>query len=225
MEKKIDIFDIELDGLCAKDAMKHAIQYMEGETISVIEVVTMEMLIQGQESPEWKSQMKTMDLLLPGDKEILEAGGITERRDIKDLENKVFLKMFLKYLQRNRKKIFLLAAQEDELIVLREALEPYAYERGLVIAGEAVLPEDGGRKENVINEINGVEPDCILSVLPCLWQEAFISENRALLNARLWLGCAPVLQMRTEKKTTGRIRQFFLKRIFRYLVGKEQNSQ
>lgn len=223
MEKKITIFDIELDELGAKDAMKQVMQYMEGETISTVEVITMEMLIQGQDHPEWKEQIRTIDLLLPGNTEILEAAGITDRRHIKDLENKVFIRMFLKYLQRNRKRVFLLTAQESDLAVLKEMLVPY--EPGIVLAGEAVLPEDGGREENVINEINGVEPDCVLSVLPCPWQEAFISKNRALFNARLWLGCSPVLQKEMERKPSGRIRQFFLKRIFRYLVGKEQNSR
>lgn len=223
MEKKINIFDIELDELCAKDAMKQVMQYIEGETISTVEVITMEMLIQGQENPEWKEQIQTIDLLLPGNTEILEAAGIAEKRDIKDLENKVFLKMFLKYLQRNGKRVFLLTAQESELAVLKEVLEPY--QQGIVIAGEAILPEAGGCEENVINEINGVEPDCVISVLPCPWQEAFISKNRALLNARLWFGGSMLLQKDTEKKPSGKIRQFFLKKFFRYLVGREQNNQ
>lgn len=222
MDNKIKIFDIELDNLGAKDSMRRVVQYMEGGTISTVEVVTLEMLMQGQDSPDWKSQVEAMDLLIPGDIEILTATGREEKALVRDLENKVFLKLFFKYLQRKRKKVFLLAAQEEELVKLGDALQPY--KGGLVIAGQAILPEEGARIENVINEINGVEPDCVLSALPCPWQETFISESRALLNARVWLGLGPLLQKDTETKTTGKIRYFFLRRLFRYLVGQQQNQ-
>lgn len=223
MKNKINIFDIELDNLGAKDSMRRVVQYMDGPPVSTVEVVTMEMLMQEQGNPDWKSQAEAMDLLIPGDIEILTATGSAEKGNVRDLENHVFLKLFFRYLQKKKKRLFLLAAQEEELVKLQELLRPY--DGGLVIAGYAVLPEEGARVENVINEINGVEPDCVLSALPCPWQEAFISESRALLNAKVWLGIGTALQEDAEKKPTGKIRYFFLKKVFHYLVGQQQNQQ
>lgn len=222
MEKKINVFDIELDTFSAKEAMKQMIQYLESETISMVEVVTLEMLMQGQDNPQWKEQIQKMDLVIPCEKEILEVSGIHDKTVIKDIENKTLLKMLIKYLQRNKKKLFLLAEQEDELEVLKKILTLSG--RDIMIVGQAVLPEAGDRKDNVINEINSLEPDCIVSNLPCPWQEEFIFESYALLNARVWLGCGPMIQKEMEQKPAGKLKQFFVKRFFCYLAGKHQND-
>ena len=97
--------------------------------------------------------------------------------------------------------------------------------RPFLVVGQAVLPEEGDRKDNVINEINGLEPDCIISNLSCPWQEKFISESSALLNARVWLGCGPVIQKEFGEKTAGKIKRFFVKRFFCYLVEKQQKEE
>ncbi len=232
MENRIDIFDIEIDALTAKDTLKRIVQFMESETVSTVEIVTLELLVQGQENLEWKEIMRGMDLVLPGERDILEAsqkaaglpGGTADSGHLmRELERKVFLKMFLRYLQRNRKKVFLLAGQETELLFLQEKLRPYA--RGLLSVGYAVLPEDGERKDSVINEINGVAPDCIISVLPYPEQEKFISEARALLNARVWIGCSlSLLQEEQKKRPSGKLRRFFLKRTFIHLVDQQKSK-
>ena len=234
MENKIDIFEIDIDALTAKDTLKRIVQFMESETVNTVEIVTLELLVQGQDDPMWRERMQKMDLVLPGEKEILEASekaaGLSERASehnghlIKELEKRVFFKMFFKYLQRTRKKVFLLAGQEEDLLLLQENLRPYA--RGFLPAGQAVLPEDAGRKDSVINEINGVEPDCIISVLPYPVQENFISESKALLNARLWIGCSlSLLQEENKKKPAGKLKKFFLKRAFIHLVDQQKNRQ
>ena len=73
MENKIDIFEIDIDALTAKDTLKRIVQFMESETVSTVEIVTLELLVQGQDDPKWREKMQKMDLVLPGEKEILEA--------------------------------------------------------------------------------------------------------------------------------------------------------
>ncbi len=76
MKKKINIFDVEIDGFTAKAAMQAAVEYMQSESINTIEIVTLDMLMQGQDSPEWIEKTKEIDLILPGEKEILEAAEV-----------------------------------------------------------------------------------------------------------------------------------------------------
>ncbi len=234
MENKIDIFEIDIDALTAKDTLKRIVQFMESETVNTVEIVTLELLVHGQDDSEWREMMRQMDLVLPGEKEILEAsekaagplGGAagSNGRLMKEMEKRVFLKMFLKYLQRTGKKVFLLADQETDLLLLQEKLRPYA--KGLLPAGHALLPQEGGRKDSVINEINGAEPDCIISVLPYPEQERFITEAKALLNARLWIGCSLILlQEENIKKPSGKLRKFLLKRTLRHLVDRQKSRQ
>lgn len=220
MESKIKIFDIELDKISPKEAMKRAMQYMEGESVSTIEIVTMEMLMQGQEKPEWKAQMLDMNLLLPGDREILESTERADWKGIRDLEDRVSETVFP--VSGEEPEAFVLVADsEEDMEYLRAILARNAAK--CVIAGAAVLPADSGKEENVINTINGEEPDCILSVLSSPWQEQFIAKGRALLNARLWLGCESILKWgKAKKRRVGKLRHFFLKKVFRYQVEKEK---
>lgn len=218
MENRIDIFDIEIDALTAKDTLKKIVQYMKSETLSTVEVVTLELLVQGQDNPKWREQMNQIDLILPGERDILDASekaaGLLEASEsldshlLKELEKKVFFKMFLKYLQRSQKKVFLLAGREEDLLLLKEAVRPFM--RGMPEAGWAVLPRDSGLEESIINEINSVEPDCILSVLPYPAQESFISDAKALLNARVWIGFGlSLIQENQKKRPVRKLRRFF----------------
>lgn len=234
MENRIDIFDIGIDALTAKDTLKKIVQYMKGGTLSTVEVVTLELLVQGQDNLEWREQMNQMDLVLPGERDILDASerasGILDASEsldshlMKELEKKVFFKMFLKYLQRSQKKVFLLAGREEDLLLLKETVRPFM--RGMPEAGRAVLPKDSGLEESIINEINSVEPDCILSVLPYPAQESFISDAKALLNARVWMGLGlSMIQENQKKKPVRKLRRFFLKREFLHLVDKQKEMQ
>ncbi len=224
MESKMNILNVELDRLCAKDSMHRAVQYMESESVSTIEIVTMDMLLRGKEKPEWKDAVESLDLVIPGEQEILEAAGISDKNLIRDISNQVFLRMFLRYLQKNKKRVFLVARSEEELLELENAMKEY--DRHLIIAGHGILPEDGDLEENVINDINGAETDCIFSILPSPEQELFIQKNSALLNARIWFGCGDVLKENyMKKRKKERIQRFFRKKIFRYLVGQQQRSE
>lgn len=235
MENRIDIFDIGIDAMTAKDSLKKIVQFMEGGTLNTVEVVTLELLVQGQEDPEWRERMKKMDLVLPGERDILDASekaaalseGVPVCLDshlLKELDKRVFLKMFFKYLQRSRKKVFVLAGQEEDLALLDQAIRPYM--GGAVQAGRAVLSEGSVSKDSIINEINSVEPDCILSILPYPMQECFISDAKALLNARVWMGLGlSLLEENHRKKPVRKLRRFFLKRVFLRLVDRQKEIQ
>ena len=198
MESKIQILDVELDKLCAKEVMKRAVQYMSSESINTIEIMTMDMMLRSQETPKWDEAVKKLDLVIPGEVEILEAAEIMDKSMIRDVSNQIFLKMFLRYLQRNKKRIFLVAPSRSALVELESAIT--LYDRHLILVGHGILSKDGKSNENVINEINGAEVDCILSILPSPEQELFIQENSALLNARIWFGCGDVLKENYMKK-------------------------
>lgn len=219
MEIKINIFGVEIDRFTAKAAMQAAVEYMDSESINTIEIVTLDMLMQGQDSPEWKEKAKEIDMVLPGEKEILEAAKIDDKFLMKDVTNKVFLKMFLRLLQKNQKRVFIIAASEQEICALEEALD--RYNRGIIIVGKGILDSEGKAMEEIINEINGDETDCILSVLPSPQQEEFIVKNSALLNARVWLGCGRTLTRDYGEKIGGNVRRFFMKRRFWYRVGRQ----
>ena len=113
MEEKIEVLGIRLDCLTAKETMLQAIQFMENDPVDTIEIMTMDCLMNNQEDETWISRAKDFKLVLPGEVEILEAAEIHDRVKLKETENRIFLKMFMKYLQKNQKRIYLLADTEE----------------------------------------------------------------------------------------------------------------
>lgn len=195
---------------------------MQSESVNTIEIVTLDMLMQGKDDPAWKEDTKEIDMVLPGESEILEAAKITDRNLLKDVANQTFLKMFLHYLRRNKKRVFLIAQSEKELISLEEVMEKY--HTGIAAVGNGILGSEGKSEEDIINDVNGAETDCIISALPSPAQENFISRNKSLLNARIWLGCGSILTDNYHEKSTGGVRRFLMKKAFRYKVEKQKKE-
>ena len=101
--------------MSAKEAMVNAIRFLEDDPIDTIELMTMDMLMAGQDDTGWKEQVAALDLVIPEEAEILEAAGVQERNLLKEAGERTFLRMFMKYLQKNQGRIFLLAGSEEEL--------------------------------------------------------------------------------------------------------------
>ena len=221
MEKTINIFDVEMGCVSAKEAMMNALHFLENDSLDTIELMTMDMLMTGQDDPEWKKQVCGLDLVLPEETEILKAAGIEDRTLLKEAEERTFLRMFMKYLQKNEGRIFLLAGSDEELGRLEDSLR--RYNRGVRVVGHAVFAETGGMEADVINDINGTETDCIFSVLRSPYQEHFITANKAFLKAKVWLGCGTVLGQSYDARRLGkRFKRFIMKSIFRYRVEQQK---
>lgn len=114
MSEKINVLDIDIDHCSAKEAMKEAIAYMDSEPVNIIEMVTVDGLMEIGEVPELKENIGEFDIVLAGDKTILEAADITEHRCLQETEDKTFLRMFLRYLHKNHKRVYLLVESEEE---------------------------------------------------------------------------------------------------------------
>lgn len=138
MNEKINILNIELYQTSAKAAMQKVVQYMESDSINTVEIITMDMLLKGKDMPGWKEAVESLNLVLPGETEILEAAGVREKTLLRDTAGLVFLKMFLRYIQRNKKRVFLVAQSETELLEMESAIREH--DRKLILAGRGVLP-------------------------------------------------------------------------------------
>ena len=222
METKMNVLGVEFRIGTVKNLLSGTLEYLYDETVNTVEIITMEMLIQGQDDSEWKNRMQEIDMLIPGDRDIFDAVGIKDSGLIREAQSHSYLRLILKYLEKHKSKVFLLAENETELDSLKTKLRQYGR---LVPVGQAVLSAEGGGEEKVVNEINAVIPDCVLSILPCPEQEIFIGTYRALLNTKLWLGCRPGFEQRERTRgALGKLRYFMTRKFFCYLVGKEKEE-
>ena len=221
--KRIDIWDIQMDECTAKEAMQCAMQYMETEALNVIEMLNGNTIVQAREEEELRAMIAQSDLILIGDRMILEAAGIEGENSYKEPEGKRFLKMFIRYLHKNHKKVYLLALTKEEI----RRFEDYVKSRysGIKIAGTFAMHESEIADDMVVNQINGTEADCILSVLPPGEQESFVARNRTLLDSRLWIGLGNDRQLYARNESwTGKLRAYVLKQFLKTELEKEKKK-
>ena len=60
MNEKINVLGVNIDSFTAKEAMKETIAFLESEPVSVIDVVSVDALMQMNDLPELKEKMVAM---------------------------------------------------------------------------------------------------------------------------------------------------------------------
>lgn len=219
MNEKINVLDVNIDSCTAKEAMKETIAFLESEPVSVIDVVSVDGLMQMNDLSELKARMNEFDLVLPGEKLILEAA--EEARLPKEIDIKLYLKMFMRYLHKNHKRMYLLVeSEEDGQEAFRYMQRTYS---GIQLVGLAKVSAEGRADDMLVNAINGSEVDCILSALSVPLQEDFIAKNRNLLDARVWVGVGNrMFSDHMQGLGHGKLAKFLLNHIFKREMEKNK---
>ena len=219
MNEKINVLDVNIDSCTAKEAMKETIAFLESEPVSVIDVVSVDGLMQMNDLSELKARMNEFDLVLPGEKLILEAA--EEARLPKEIDIKLYLKMFMRYLHKNHKRMYLLVeSEEDGQEAFRYMQRTYS---GIQLVGLAKVSAEGRADDMLVNAINGSEVDCILSALSVPLQEDFIAKNRNLLDARVWVGVGNrMFSDHRQGLGHGKLAKFLLYHIFKREMEKNK---
>lgn len=219
MNEKINVLDVNIDSCTAKEAMKETIAFLESEPVSVIDVVSVDGLMQMNDLSELKARMNEFDLVLPGEKLILEAA--EEARLPKEIDIKLYLKMFMRYLHKNHKRMYLLVeSEEDGQEAFRYMQRTYS---GIQLVGLAKVSAEGRADDMLVNAINGSEVDCILSALSVPLQEDFIAKNRNLLDARVWVGVGNrMFSDYRQGLGHGKLAKFLLNHIFKREMEKNK---
>ena len=220
MDKKINVLDVEIDNNTAKETMREVMTYMDKELISVIELITSDVLIKCKENETLKYDIAQSDLVLAGEKDVLELAGITDRKKLQEADTHLFLKMILRFFHKNNNKIFILTENEETRTNFKDYLQEYY--NGIKVVGAECVPDDNSMDDMILNSINGMEPDCVISILPSSIQEAFVARNRILLNARIWLGLGNDVHLPKGIKRKKPIHDFLIKYFLKREVEKEK---
>lgn len=222
-ESMKDVLGIQLNNCTAKEAMQTLMGFMEEEQLQVVELATVDGLMSIMEQEAYSDAIENFDLVLAGDTTVLETAGIEEKRLLEETKEQTFLKLFLQFLHKNHKRIYLLGETEEECTGYYE----YFMQRypGCQIVGVAKLSARDPADDMVVNAINGSESDCILSRLPSPLQEEFIIRNQKLLNARVWLGLGKnPLPDEKNRSLMVRIGDFILRSLFKKEIAKRKKN-
>lgn len=186
MIKKIDIMGIQLDNYTVREAIRHVETYLSDNVLNTIETISMQMLLEAEQDEVVKEVIDSLDLSIIGEKEILRAAGVATMQRMKETEENDFSFEFFKRIERNKKSLFILGETDSRIERVREALKQEFPK--LEIVGEYAVENCVGNLEAVINDMNAMTPDVIMSILPTPMQEHFFLEHRDKMNANIWYG-------------------------------------
>lgn len=169
--------------------MRRVQDFLGNERLDTICYLDRELMVKASDDEQLKSAICEMDLLIPGNVDILRAGGVKSKSREKEVEGNFFLREILKKLAREKKRVFIVADTQDDLVRLREQL--LLIEGRLTFFGSFAYDDLAGTDDAIINEINSVVPDVILSQISNASQEVLMSKSKLMANATLWLALQP----------------------------------
>ena len=197
MNGKIDVLGVQIDYLNVDAEMEQIMAFMQNDFLNTVGIITMNALLTVKEAPQWKDYIENLDMSVPGEKEVLEAAGIDGGQIYEEVEENEFFARLFWYLISRDCRVFLLGGSQEEV----EGLKKYLLETypGLLIVGETADTADGEvSTDHLVNEINSVSPDLIISGLPGFRQDQFLMENRQKINGKIWLGLGEHPQIQNE---------------------------
>lgn len=223
MGSKISVLDISIDNFTAKEAMKQFVASMGSDPISVIEMVTVDSLMRMNDVPGLKEDVCCFDLVLAGDTTILESADVMEKQYLREVREHVFLRMLLRYINKHHKRVYLLVESEEEGQEFLEYLE--SNYRGTQIGGMAKVSSENRADDMIVNAINGADIDCVISAMSSPLQEDFVTKNRSVLNANVWLGLGKeLLPVSRSGLAWNRFTQYIIKKLFQKEMEKRKKS-
>ena len=109
MKERINVLSTEMDCITAKEAMLKAIAFLERESVDIIEVLSMSALMRARDEDEWIRSTSGFGLILPGETEILEAAGETDRIKLREAEKSdIYKNVYENTFRRTEKEFFCL---------------------------------------------------------------------------------------------------------------------
>ena len=187
MIKEINVAGIKLDNYSVRESMMMLEKALSSRMFTVIEEVNMKMLLLAKENKVVQEAIETVDMAVIADVDILKAVKEPSFQRKIETEEQAFFFQLMKRLDRNKKSVFLLGKAEEELIIAEEYIKD-EFSHILIIGKEILENSSKGAKERIVNNINALAPDVVISVLPTPLQEEFLVEHKGMISTNLWYG-------------------------------------
>ncbi len=187
MHRQTDIMGVKVD-LVSEDYLLYITnEYLSNSKLNMYFLLTTELCLKAQEDEAYRQYIEDADLVLPSEKHIVDMQGeLAEDKNVVLSYNS--LVTMAKRL-REEKAIYLLCQDEDEV---RRVTEFCKHTISKFNIRGTYCYDDHFGDEQIVNAINGVAPDILISTLPSPLQEQWIMENRTQVNAKLFIGMGGV---------------------------------
>lgn len=186
MIKEITVAGIKLNSYTALENLTRIGNNLDNHVFTTVEEVYMRTLLLAKEDETVKEVVEALDVTVIAENGVWDAVGENTSLRRREIERREFFFQLMRILERNKYSIFVLGEDSQEIAQTCEYIAE-EFPR-LNVAGMAALAEYSGAEEDIINDINTIAPDVIISVLSSPIQEHFLASHKAMLSTRLWYG-------------------------------------
>ena len=189
MIKEIIVAGIKLNNYSVLENLTQISKNLEANVFTTIEEIYMKTILLAKEDESVKETIESLDVTVIAEAGILDAVGQATILRKAEIERRDFFFQLMKILERNGHTVYILGETEKEVTAASE----YIADRfpRMKMAGSKALEEIVGAEIGVVNDINMIAPDVILSLLPSPVQEQFLKEHKTMFLAKIWYGISP----------------------------------
>ncbi len=222
MENKLNVLGVEIDNYLTEDCNPFINEYLDNDSMNTIGIIQIPALLRAVDEEDFREYIEQMDLTIIGDKSILDAAGVEDENKLRQAESGEFIVQFFRNVIKRKKTIFILGEKEQNIDKYMKAITKRHV--GLNIAGKYAISGYDQDCDSIVNEINSVAPDVILSILSSPFQEKFVSENKSKISAKVWIGLGDYLQFADLKFNNNWLSKLIEKKILISKVKKYDNK-
>ena len=221
--RHMQVLGVELKDYSVREAMRKVDFFLRDGRVATIAYIASLGLMKVESSPELREFLGQMDMTVAADADVLRAGGVHVRSRIKEIENDEFLKEFMKKLARGKKAVYLLSDTKGQLESLENNLRDY--QPNLYIVGKFSMDELEQDEDYLINEMNGLTPNVLISNISSPLREQFFENHHMKMNVSIWLMLKDKMDFATEKRNPlHRLRDRLGRALFHKKVEKYQSD-
>lgn len=223
MIKEITVAGIRLDNYTVRESLIKIDKAFYENRFMMVEEVGMRTLFLAKENEAIKELLEALDITVISEVGILDVAGEDSLQRKYEIEGNDFFFQLLKRIERNNKSVFLLGEIQEEIDKAKEFIED-EFPNMRFVSAVATRESDG--EEQIINDINTIHPDVILSVLPSPLQEEFLAKHKDKLLANLWYGVGDgKFAKRKHRFTAMLIKLFRVKKLTKYIKKYEEQKE
>lgn len=186
MIKEIVVAGIKLNSYTALENLTQIGKRLDNNVFTTVQEIYMNTLLLAKEDDAVKEIVEALDVTVIAENGVWDAVGANTSLRRREIEKREFFFQLMRILERNKYSVFVLGEVNQEVAQTCEYIAE-EFPR-LNVVGAKALEECVGAEEGIINDINMLAPDVIISVLPSPVQEHFLADHKAMMSARLWYG-------------------------------------
>lgn len=197
---------------------------MQTGALNTTSYVNAQLLAAASRDEQVKQYLEEMDLLFCLEPDILEAAGIAVPGRVREIEDRIFLREFLKRLGRQHDKVYLLGGTAKQAAELEEML--LGAQGNLNIVETKSYEEFEYQPERMMNAVNEAAPRVIFSRMPFPQDLELMHSGRKFLNAELWVALPEAkLKERIHPTLWGKVRKrLFQKKVNEYNQDNQEKA-